>query len=561
MPDFTDHPGPQFKFEYQPAQRRSLSWVTRNGGRYLELQAPQHLEVGGQRSGKTCGKLIYGIQHYCLRYAKCDMLALRRTTPELDSGMIKDLHELVPNELFEFNKASRVATFRNGSRIVFGSCPNDVERDIEKYLGTAYPFILVDECAQFSRDVWERLSIRNLISVGCTPDENGNLPVPAIVGCTNPIGKGWDYYHTVFVKREPFEKEDGMQKMRDGSYWAPRGGEMVCIYDPKKYSFNHTTVLDNKAYLKRDPGMIGRLKLLPIAKRRKWLEGYMGDVEGQFFECWSPEHHILDLREDPEAVVWQPWQPVIGGQDWGMGHHNAFYLFTKAMVKVGGGTDYRLKTVCFREIAPEQTGLSSIEFADLINANCYYPKLPDSLIQKRPELAEVSGSRCKISAIFFSHEKFNRVMEAHSPADEYSKLLRERNLPPVSRATQDRIGSAGYMYNELMLGRLVILATCPAIIRAIPSLMRDKKHLDDVEKTDSAADDRYDAFRLGLYGMYREKGTPQEIRDREEADKITDPFAKHFFAMKKRYEAQSLKEEFNQKNVSYWQAKLERDAQ
>ncbi len=298
---------------------------------------------------------------------------------------------------------------------------------------------------------------------------------------------------------------------------------------------------------------------MPAAQRKKFLDGYIGDVEGQYFECWEPEYHVVSLREDPQAIIWQPWQPVVGGQDWGVGHHNAFYLFTKALVRHGKlgadgeeNTDYRMKTVCFCEIAPEKTGLTSVEFADLISNKAYYPRLPEW----HPQYSEVSGKKCKVQAIAFSHEKFNRVLEAHSPADDYSKLLRERGLPPVTPGTRDRIGSAGHMYNELKLGKLVILASCPGILQGIPTLVRDPDRLDDVVKTDSAADDRYDAFRMGLYLMWKEKGEPAEKKAMAEANSITDQFAKHFFLKRKLYEAAHAKDEFRQPEVAAWANRL-----
>jgi hypothetical protein len=73
---------------------------------------------------------------------------------------------------------------------------------------------------------------------------------------------------------------------------------------------------------------------MPKAKREIFLMGRMDSVAGQYFDCWSPDLHVIDLREDAEAIIWQDYQPVIGGQDWGVGHANAFYLFTRAMIRL-----------------------------------------------------------------------------------------------------------------------------------------------------------------------------------------------------------------------------------
>lgn len=541
----------ELKFEFMPVQKKLFQYVSRNGGTYLQLKAGQCLEIGGIRSGKTTGKLMFYVINHCLRFSKCDILILRRTFSELESGVIQDFLTHVPKELYDFNKSTHVATFTNGSRVVFAGCVNNKERDIEKYLGQSYSGILVDECGQFSPNAWELLYSRNTVNAACEEDEHGNLPIPSITGCTNPLGPYWEYYHSQFVLKEPWEKVDGLRKDKNGVYWVPDSGEWRKVYDPANYASNHTTLLDNAIYLKRDPGILARLRALPKAKMQKMLLGYMDRVAGQYFDCFSEEMHVVDLREDPEAIIWQDWQPVWAGQDFGVGHWNAIYLFTKALVRSTIGSDYTVKTVCFQEIAPESTGHTQEMLADMIAAKAHYPRLPENHKQHD----RISGKSCKVNAIYFSHEKFNRVMEAHSPADSYSRLLRARGLPAVSRATTDRIGSASFMYNELKMGKLVILRTCPGIIMALPSLQRDPDELDDVLKVDAKADDRYDGFRYGLYGGLKEKGTPQKEKDVHEANQIQDPFAKHFFLRKREAERQKAKETFVQQNVPYWEVR------
>ena len=546
-------PEVRINFKFQASQAKLLHKITRGAGTYVVLRAPECLEVGGQRSGKTVGKLMHGILEYCLRYPKCDILVLRRTISELDN-IVQDVRTLIPQSMYTYVASpNKVITFTwNGSRIVFGGCANDVERDIEKYLGQAYPYIQVSECAQFSPEIWERLAMRNLVNAACQPDEHGNVPIPRIVGDTNPIGAHWEYYYTKFVKKQPWNKPEGARQDREGRWYVLEAGEMRCFYDPQNYAYNHTTILDNKEYMKRDPGMIDRLNAMSGPMREIFLQGRMDGVSGQFFDCWAPDYHIVDLRDDTERIIWQPWQPVWAGQDWGVGgqgHTNAFYLFTKALVKSAVGGDPRVKTVCFREIAP-RTSVTKDDYADLIRNAAYYPRLP----QDHPQYELISGKPCKVRAIYFSHEKFNRVLEAHSPADEYSKVLRARGLPPVSRATRDRIGSAGYMYSELKMGNIVILRSCEEIIHAIPTLQRDPKQLDDVLKTNARSDDLYDGFRLGLYGGFRDLEMPQDVRDRIEMDKM-DPWQKHFRKMKLAGEQKKRTQAFTQPEAPFWQRK------
>jgi hypothetical protein len=527
-------------FRHQPKQTELLRNKMRNGKLYVMPAAPQCLSVGGIRSGKTSGVLMYFVMHYCLAYNHCDILVLRRTFKELESGAIADFKAFVPAELYTYDSTKHVATFINGSRVVFGHCQNNKERDIEQYLGQAYPAILIDEAGQFSPDAWMMLYSRNTINASCEPDANGNMPIPCIWGCTNPLGPFYEFYRTVFVEKEPWNKpEDARKDETNGTWWVQEAGEWRLIHDPANYACQRSTVMDNPEILKRDPGIINRLNNLPKAKRDKMLLGLDGKFEGQYFDCWDNEYHTINLREDPEAIIWQDWQPVWAGQDWGMGHANATYLFTRALVRASIGTDYKSKIVCFQEIVTTG-GKTYHELASIIASRA---KLPN-------------GVPIKLKSIHFSHEKFSRQMDAHSPADDYSRALRALGLPPVTRGTTDRIGSASLMYNMLKNGELVILDYCRDIILSIPSLMRDPDNLDDVLKVDAKGDDCYDGFRLGLYGQMAAKKRP-EIDAINEHAKTLDPIAAHFYKMKMMHQRANQSIVFRQPEQPVWKTKMD----
>jgi hypothetical protein len=472
---------------------------------------PFNFSVGGVRSGKTLGALMYGVRNYALPHAGCDLLILRRKYKELETGAISDFRAFIDPELYDWNDTKKIATFFNGSRIVFGHCVHNREADIEQYLGQAYPFILIDECSQFSPDLFSLLTARNTVNPGCEPDADGQMPIPVIWGCTNPIGPFWLYYKSIFIDKKPMPIPEGAARRPNGEYWL----DDRCIYDPANYAFCHSTVLDNPPLLARDPSILPRLNSLPEAKRRKLLLGELENVEGQYFDCFSPEHHVVSLRADPDAILWQAWQPVWAGWDWGVIHDNAFYLFTRALARSTVGNEYKLKTVCFREIVTQ--GVASDEMVALIQKAARNPQTNEPL---------------HLSAIYFSHEKFNRQIEAHSPADVISRKLVRANLPLVSPATRDRIASAAFLYGLLQTNQLVVLDTCQEIIASLPTLMRNPDQLDDVLKVDGRADDCYDAFRYGLFGQLGDRRKPADMLIREKLEAVKDPFARHFIKFK-----------------------------
>jgi hypothetical protein len=675
-------------FKFQEKQTELLRNTSRDGTTYVMPVAPQCLSVGGIRSGKTSGWLMYLVFNYCLAFEKCDILVLRRTFKELESGAIADFKTFVPPELYTYNPTSHVATFVNGSRVVFGhclakgtlvttqrglvpieqvttddlaltrkglrrilwsgqtgikpvikfgtvsatedhkffvngqwmsykeikrqkspessllihgpsyfkslehnfpvryqkddfmaltvelpleetsecvpvydlqveeeheffangilvhNCQNNKERDIEQYLGQAYPGILVDECGQFSPEAWMMLYSRNTVNASCISKiVNGkeHLPIPCIIGATNPLGPHYEYYRTVFVQKEPWQKPEDAKKDINGAWWVLEAGEWRCVYDPKMFAFQRSTVMDNPELLKRDPGILARLNSYPAAKRNKLLLGLDGVAEGQYFDVFSEDYHVVNLREDPDAIIWQPYQSVWASQDWGMGHHNAAYLFTTALVKMVNG-DYKSKTVCFKELVTSG-GKTHKEWAAM-------------LAHMSRVLPDEAKTPIKLKAIYFSHEKFSRVMDSHTPADEYSRELRSLGLPAVTRGTTDRVGSASLMYNMLKNGELVILDTCKDIIQAIPSLMRNPDMMDDVLKVDNKGDDAYDGFRLGLYGQLAKRKKPKEEDIQEHANSL-DPLARHFYLLKIAADKVKATAVFVQSKVPTWESKLQ----
>lgn len=532
-------------FEFTDKQKELLRVVNRNGKHYLQPAAEQNLSTGGIRSGKTCGWLMYFVMHYCLAFENCNILVLRRNFKELENGAIADFKTFMPEELYDYDQTKHVATLYNGSKVVFGHCQNNKDRDIEQYLGQAYPAILVDECGQFSPDAWLMLYSRNVVNPACREDDHGNLPIPAIVGCTNPLGPHYEFYRTLFVDKKPWLAPEDARQDTDGTWWSIESGQWIKIYDPNKYSYQRSTVLDNPRLLARDPGIVQRLMSMPKAKRDKVLYGLDGVTEGQYFDCFDTTYHVINLREDPDAIIWQEYQTCWAGQDWGMSHANTIYLFTKALVKDSVGDNYKLKTVCFAE-AVVTGGKTMDQLAAILKKKCVLP----------------NGNAIRLKSIFFSHEKFNRSGEGkkgevHSPSIEYSKELRALGLPPVTRATQDRISSASFMYNGFKKGELCILDVCTGIILAIPTLMRNPLLLDDVLKMETKGDDCYDGFRYGYYGQFNSKGKPEADIQKDKIKQLEkdDPFAAHFYRLKVEAENAKKKIAFRQPEQPVWMGK------
>ncbi len=486
--------------------------------------AANRLRVGGTGSSKSSDALMEVVSNYLLTYDGIAALWLRRNYGDLEKSTILDLRAFVPQSLYKYNDAKHIATFYNGSKLFFGHLQNNNESDLQQYLSAAFPVIVIDECGQISGEAYAFLQSRNRINRECKPHDE-RLPKPTILTCTNPIGPHWPWYRKQFVSKELFEPPEGARIDKKRRVWLQRDGQWHCIYDPDEWEYVHTTLLDNPALMRRDPGLRVKLMSLPNDLREKLLYGNLDSVSGQYYDCWDASIHAINLRMQPDMVRWQAWQPKWMGWDWGRAHHNVVYWFTRAEVK-GIDGQYRSKVVVYRELV--ERGRDNVWMAEQVRKMSVNAWDGWDEMDRRVEKGEPE----KIVACWFSHEKFARQMDNHSPADEMTRLMTACGLPAVVRSTTDRAGSATFLYNLLVRHELVVLDTCPQLIAALPGLMRDEKDPEDVLKTDTVGDDCYDAFRYGLYGMLGKKPTPEMEKVREHAGKIEDPLAKFFYLAK-----------------------------
>ena len=488
--------------------------------------ARNRLRVGGTGSSKSSDAMMEIVTDYLLRFPGCFALILRTTMPELERTNIPNFKAYVPSDLYTYNDTKHIATFFNGSKLFFSHMQHFTWKEMEAYQSSSFPAIFLDECGGIPMSVWMFFQARNRVNPECQQDQEGNWPVPCILGATNPIGAFWGEYNDYFVEKKPADLEKACVTDTHGRVWAPvRAGaskrnaeDWHLEYDPFEWDYVHSTIFDNPHLLQKDPGIVSRLNAIqPKELREKFLAGKMDLHVGQYFDCFSTEYDVINLREDPEAIIWQYWQPRWLGWDWGRAHWNAVYWFTKALVRRGAG-EYRMKTVCFREYVDR--GLDHVEMADIVErfTRMGLPGAP------RGENDQRKGIDYRTA--YFSHEKFTKQLEAEQQQAKLSKELMARGLAGLTKATRDRIGRATLTYNLFKRRELVILDTCPDIQKALTSRVRDPDSIEDVLKVEDKGDDCYDGFSYGLFGELGTQPKPQEEKDREKVEAQTDPRAK-----------------------------------
>lgn len=487
-------------------------------------KATNRLRVGGTGSSKSSDALMEGLE-YMLRYPGIAVLFIRRQLTDLKKSSILDWKEFVPEELYHWNDQDKIATLHhNNSKLFFGHLPNNSNKDLQQYLSAAFPVIIMDECGQFDGYCWQFLQSRNRINRECKPDAKGNMPIPVMMGCTNPVGPFWSFYKSQFVDKKPYEPPDDTVRDKNGRYWVPDStaqNGFRLIYNPDDWDYVHSTILDNSYLMERDPDQLAKLQKLPEPMRSKFLNGQLDSTVGQFFDIWDESRHVIDLAKDPKRIIWQPWQSRWLGWDYGRVHWNAIFWFTIALVR-GGDGEYRERCVVYREYVDR--GKTSREIVPNVKRmnDSGYPYYPgkDSI---------------KLAKIYFSHEKFSKSSEKKeklSIAERITKRLRAIGLPGLTAndaSPGSRVKKASTVYEKLQNEEVYILASCTALIEAIPQLIRDEDNLEDVLKIEGVnkADDCYDGFAMGLHNWDFGKPMPHEVKIRQQLQETKDPIANY----------------------------------
>ena len=491
------------------------------------------LAIGGNGSGKSA--FLLGEAIFCaIEFPGSDSLLLRKNFPELEKGLILDMKNTLPAGLYRYNDQKHIATWPNGSHTFFGHCKSGSEKDLAKYLSSAFVFIGIDELGQWSYDAFSFLGSRNRINKGCRPNMLGEWPVPRMGGATNPMGPGYGWIKKLWIDKKPVSQMGKDIEEHDGKWYSPItdkkmlaleeirkrvvmiGGEaFICVYDPADYAYVHSTVVDNPAQLEKDPDYINKLMKLAPALRAKALYGDLKSIAGTYFGNFAQDRHVLRLPDDNELIEWQSWQPRWIGIDWGLAHWSAVFWATKARARKFIGAPWRTVTVIYRELIENEKS---------------YDELSDLIADATPK-----DERATLKHIYLSPERFARGGDkdpSKTIGVQMGLYLKEKGLVMCEAANNRRVDGAVYMYNLVENDELIILDNCPGLISALEVVTRDEDNPEDVLKVDGAVeDDVYDGARYTLLSEAKPRPKTPEVEYHERLETIKDPMAQRMFSL------------------------------
>lgn len=422
---------------------------------------------GAKGGGKSCGLVMEALA-YALEYAGAEIYLFRETYDDLEANLIKEWKEKVPQDLYSYHESKHIATLYNGSKVFFRYIRN--KADADHYQGRSMDFVGVDELTKHEEE-----AIQVLLS--CLRSPKG-FP-PRFRGTCNPGGIGHAWVKKKYITATNY----GQKIARD-----PVTGNTIAFIPAKVY--------DNDVLMKNDPAYVRRLENLPPARRKAFLEGDWDSYEGQAFEEFSREIHVVKPFIIP--AHWRRWRAVDNG------YTDPFAWYWFAVDEDGTVYIYREYTRDYDDpkITYSDQARKAVELSKYVALN---KDGQEEEVQERIEFTIVG------------HDAFNThplAADGKSIVDYYA----EGGVSGCVRAITDRrLRKAVWheylkpYYNEVhgrMMARVQIFSTCRKLIETLPMQTEDE---DDPEKVaETNYDHWYDAAGYGLIAHHaKQSKAPQ----------------------------------------------------
>jgi hypothetical protein len=425
-----------------------------------------------------------------LKYPNTTGLIMRRTYPDLYKSHIVKMYEEFPEVMQRYNVSNKELLLPNGSRLFFGSAEHP--KDLSAFHSSEFSDIMPDEAQEFSAEEIERLSGSNR----CTTnhDITPKMIMPFMPGISEsglpPVGLR--FLKRVFVDKKLEGKENNrnwkfIQAFGwDNIEWARKELEMQGISEEEFYSWSeadrreffieYTEYGQNLAATTND------------ALRNAWLYGLWDTFEGQFFQQFSREKHVISPEE--AAELRKPWHKKWASGDWGYDHPHSIYMHSQS-----------------------EDGL-------IITSGEIWGRLTNETDLGRNIGAKYAGQ--KLSAFPFSWDA-GKLSSRSNPKfpKSISQMLNDAlpkgmpNTHPADSSPGSRIAGARLLSQLLDAGLWKITTECTHLIDCLENLIRDPDNPEDVMKVDYSengiGDDPYDAARMGIQYMLKANPLPKSV--------------------------------------------------
>ncbi|MEI6851204.1 MAG: terminase family protein [Bacteroidota bacterium] len=465
--------GGKILYEGQPKQNYFHSLINKR----RENGFTKFFYGGAAGGGKSFALRWHGHKE-CLKNEGIRILLIRGSYPELERTHLSKIPFDLPDKVATWNEKKKRLTYCNGSVFEFGY--GEHKRDFKQYLSAEYDIIMIDELTTIPFDFVILLMSRlRTVKKGF---------IPYFAAASNPGEQAHIHVKSYFV-----DKDFGIE--------FP---ELSDEYDPKEIVFVQATVYDNYKLMENDPAYIKRLKALPKADRKRFLEGSWDIFEGQFFSTLSRNIHEI------EPFVIPPEWRISAGMDYG-----------SVSTAYAGTTDFRGNAYIINEwqMVSESSTNKALDYRQWLK-----------------DIAQENGRKWDEILTHGDTDMFAYQSESDekiSPADKFKKLgiklkvVSKKGDPDEGirfrRLCNDHVKNLLYWEKNdenglwIQKPKLYIFKNrCPNWWKTVPMLQTDPKNDRDILKTVPKRDHNYDGSKHLLINIRKPKDIKEEaaIRDR-----------------------------------------------
>lgn len=379
----------------------------------------RYIAYGGARGGGKSWAARMKAILLATRYEGIQILLLRRSLKELRENHVLPLQKML-KDAAHFSEMNKEFSFPSGSRIVLGYC--STESDVLQYQGQAYDVIFLEEATQFTELQFRTFTESNRSS-GLMKERFS----PRMYFTCNPGGVGHNWVKRLFIDKTYLEKEKA-----------------------ENYQFIKSTVYDNKYLMTNNPEYVENLENLPDARRKAMLYGDWDAFEGQYFEEFNKDVHVIEPFDIPE--YWDKYVTL----DYGLDMLAVYWI---AMDSEGN---------CFiyREFCEPNLIISDAakRILSLTKEKIKVFFAPPDLWNRRQDTGKSAAEVFQENGIFLNKSNNDRIQGWYN-VKEWLQVYKSKNV------------QTGVEENST---RLKFWKNCVIIIKNLPLLQHDDKRINDV---------------------------------------------------------------------------------
>lgn len=489
---------PQIEFRLQPKQIQLLDLV---------LNSPYtRIGYGGANGGSKSHAIRDINMWICNQKAGIKTLIFRRLRNDLLENHIDPFFLKYPFFKRYFNKTESIIRWPNGSTTKFGYAER--EEDITDFEGKEYDYIFMDEATLCTQYMVEFLQTRN---------RSGKVRAKMIFTMI-PGFVGHSYFKRLFITKRYEDYEDSEAyvylpaRVWDNVVWSERalkerGFTAHQYYYEWTESQRREFTLNHSDYAKT-------LLHLPEQKKKARLFGSWDIFEGQFFEDWNPDVHVIRKENYLDYTQLRQFE-ILGGLDYG--NITVLYLAAK---------DYHGNVIVFDEL-----------YFDNVSRETKIQKTKEFLsIRNMYNTGIIADTNMWVPDAFDKAEQLSPAME-YMKRDHKSpglKLIKVSKTSPNNKryriACNDAVKDGlSYIMDDktgiiLKQPKFKVYERCVHFIETFPALVVSQIDPEDIEK--DQPDHCYDGFKYLYMSLKKPVEKPEE--------REPDWYKKHFSKKRKK---------------------------